>query len=183
MLTIWQDLRFAARMLRKNPGFTTVAVFTLALGIGANTAIFSIVNAVILRPLPYKDASRIVALNTKAAMFPAFSLGLSWPAVQEIRAHASSLEQLVACWEESRTLTRAGEPAVLNAAQVSQGFFEEFGVRPSQGRLLTDEDDKSGDHVLVISDKLWRSRFAGDPRTVGRSLTLDHQEYTVVGVA
>src|SRR6516164_5301153 len=122
--TFWQDLRFAACALRRNPGFTAVAVITLALGIGANTAIFSIVNAVILRPLPYKDSAQIVVFHTKTAMFPTFTLNLSWPAFQEIRTHSTSLKEAAAWWETEEKLTGASQPAVLKIASVSDGFFE-----------------------------------------------------------
>ncbi len=182
--TLWQDLRFGARMLRKTPGFTVIAVLTLALGIGANTAIFSIVHATLLRPLPYKDSSRLVTFSTKAAMFPQFSLGLSWPAFQELRTHAGSLEKVVACWGGERTLTRAGAPAVLEVTQVSDGFFDEFAPTAERGRLLTDQDHKAFPNpVAVLSYQLWQARFGGDPTIVGRSLTLDDQNYTVAGVA
>ncbi len=181
---LWKDLRFGARVLRKNPDFTVVAVITLALGIGANTAIFSIVNAVILRPLAYKDSSRIVKFHTKTAMFPAFTLDLSWPAFQEIRMQSSSLKESAACWEMEKTLTGAGQPAVLKVSGISSGFFELLGSDAEQGRLLREEDQKSGqEHVAVISDGLWRTRLAKDPAAVGRTLILDEQVYTIVGVA
>ena len=191
--TFWQDLRFAARMLRKNPGFTAVAVLTLAMGIGANTALFSIVNAVILRPLPYKDSSRLVAFNTKAAMFPAFSLRLTWPAVQELRQHAASLERMAECWETERTVTGMRQPAVLTVAAVSGDFFELFGSVAQLGRLLSDQDEQPGQDqiahvapvvkVAIISDQLWRTRFASDPKIVGRNLILDQKVYVIAGVA
>ena len=181
--SFFADVRYALRILRKNPGFTFIAVLTLALGIGANTAIFSIVNAVILRPLPYKDSSRILTLHTKTAMFPNFTLGLSWPAFQAIRA-AGSIEEAAACWETDRTLTGTNQPAMLSAAGVSSGFFEELGGRAELGRLLSDQDQKSAeDRVAVISQALWRTHFAKDPAVVGRRLILDNKVYTVVGVA
>jgi predicted permease len=181
--SFFADVRYALRILRKNPGFTFIAVLTLALGIGANTAIFSIVNAVILRPLPYKDSSRILTLHTKTAMFPNFTLGLSWPAFQAIRA-AGSIEEAAACWETDRTLTGTNQPAMLSAAGVSSGFFEELGGRAELGRLLSDQDQKAAeDRVAVISQALWRTHFAKDPAVVGRRLILDNKVYTVVGVA
>jgi putative ABC transport system permease protein len=181
--SFFADVRYALRILGKNPGFTFIAVLTLALGIGANTAIFSIVNAVILRPLPYKDSSRILTLHTKTAMFPNFTLGLSWPAFQAIRA-AGSIEEAAACWETDRTLTGTNQPAVLSAAGVSSGFFEELGGRAELGRLLSDQDQKAAeDRVAVISHTLWRTRFAKDPAVIGRRLNLDNKVYTVVGVA
>ena len=181
--SFFADVRYAFRILRKNPGFTCVAILTLALGIGANSAIFSIVNAVILRPLPYIDSSRILTLHTKTAMFPNFTLGLSWPAFQAIRA-ASSIEEASACWETDRTLTGTNQPAVLSVAGVSSGFFEELGGRAEQGRLLSDQDQKAAqDRVAVISNTFWRTRFARDPAVIGRRLILDNKVYTVVGVA
>jgi predicted permease len=178
------DIRYALRTLRKNPAFTAVAILTLALGIGANTAIFSIVNAVILRPLPYKDSSRIVIFNVKTAMFPTFNLNPSWPAFEALRTQARSLQEASACWETDRTLTGTNQPAVLDVAGISGGFFEEFGARAAQGRLLSDQDQTPGqDRVAVISNTLWRTRFAGDASAIGRQLILDDQVYTVAGVA
>ena len=182
--TLWQDLRYAARMLRNNPGFTAVATLTLALGIGANTAIFSIVNAVVLRPLPYKDSSRIVTFHTRTSMFPAFTLPLTWPAFQELRAQATPIEEAAAYWETDRTLTERDQPEVLPVTAVSSGFFEELGGSSEIGRLLSEQDRQPGqDRVAVISNRLWRTRFAEDPSVIGRKLILDKEIYTVIGVA
>jgi predicted permease len=182
--TLFQDLRYATRLLRKNPGFTIAAAITLALGIGANTAIFSIVNAVILRPLPYKDSARIVQISAHTAMFPTFSLGISWLNLDQIRAQASSLEQTSAYSETDKTLTGSGEPMLLSVASVTDGFFEELGVTSQIGRLLIPDDTKAGQNlVVVISDSLWRTRFGADPKVLGKTLVLDKQPYTIVGVA
>ena len=182
--TLLQDVRFASRMLRKNPGFTSVAVLTLAMGIGANTAIFSVVNAVLLRPLPYKNSARMITVHTKTAMFPQFELASSWPTFQSIRNRADALEDSAAYWTTDRTLTGQGEPAVLDVAAVSTDFFRQLGAEAQNGRLLGEEDQKPAqDRVAVISDRLWRTRFASDPAILGRKLILDKEIYTVVGVA
>lgn len=182
--TLVQDVRYGSRVLRKNPGFTIAAAITLALGIGANTAIFSIVNAVILRPLPYKDSSRIVALTSHTPMFPTFSLGLTWPDFQQIRSQASSLEQSAVYTNAEKTLTGKGDPIILTVANVSDGFFEQLGAISEWGRLFNEQDHKPGQgHVAILSDTLWRTRFGGDPAVLGQTLILDKEPYTVVGVA
>ena len=182
--TLFQDLRYAARMLRKNPGFTIAAAVTLALGIGANTAIFSIVNAVLLRPLPYKDSSRIVSIDVHTAMFPTFSMGASWPDFQQIRSQASSLEQVAAYSGAEKTITEKGAPAILSLANVSGVFFDELGAKTQLGRMLTEQDTTPGqNHVVVLSDSLWRSRFGADSSILGKSIILDKEFYSVVGVA
>jgi putative ABC transport system permease protein len=182
--TLFQDMRFAVRMLRKNRGFTLVAVVTLALGIGANTAIFSIVYSMLLRPLPYKNSSRMITVHTRTAMFPTFEIATSWPMFQAIRQRATALETAAAYRTTEKTITGQGEPAVLDAANVSRDYFEQLGAKAENGRLLSEEDYKSGQQlVTVISDKLWRTRFASDAAIVGRTLVLDKQIYTVVGVA
>jgi predicted permease len=182
--TLFQDMRFAIRMLRKNPGFTLVAIVTLALGIGANTAIFSIVYSMLLRPLPYKNSSRMITVHTKTAMFPTFEIATSWPMFQAIRQRATALESAAAYQSTEKTITGQGEPAVLDAVSVSRDYFEQLGAKAENGRLLSEEDYKSGQQlVTVISDRLWRTRFASDRAIVGRTLILDKQIYGVVGVA
>jgi predicted permease len=182
--TLTQDIRYGVRILRKNPGFTLAAALTLALGIGANTAIFSIVNAVILRPLPYKDSSRIVQISAHTAMFPKFSLGLSWLNLDQIRAQVSALGQSAAYAESETTLTGNGEPTVLSVASVTDGFFDELGISAQLGRVLAPADSGPGQNfVAVISDSLWRTRFGADPRILGKTLVLDKHSYTVIGVA
>lgn len=182
--TLVQDVRFAFRMLRKNPGFASVAVLTLALGIGANTAIFSVVNAVLLRPLPYKDSARMIIVHSKTAMFPTFEVGSSWPAFEAIRNRADALEEASAYWTAEKTLTGEGEPAVLEVTAVSGDFFRQLGAQAKIGRLLGEEDQKAGqDRVAVISERLWQTRFAGDPAITGRKVILDKEIYSIIGVA
>ena len=182
--SVLSDCRFGVRQLRKNPGFTAVAILTLALGIGANSAFFSIVNAVMLRPLPYVDSERLVSLRSKTGMFPDMSLNLTWPVFQKIRKHASSFEQSAVYWDQSRAFTGGGEPLLLETTTVSDQFFEQLGARPQLGRLLGDADQReTNGKVVVLSDVLWRTRFGSDAQILGQTIRLDQQPYTVVGIA
>ncbi|HYL64672.1 MAG TPA: ABC transporter permease [Candidatus Methylomirabilis sp.] len=182
--TFRQDVLFAARLLRKNPSFTLAAVITLALGIGANTAIFSIVNASLLRPLPFKDSARILSVTTITAMFPTFNLGNSWPAFQLMRSQAPSLEESAIYTESEMNMSGQGTPEQLSVSNVSDGFFEELGATAQHGRLLTAGDQKPGQNqVAVLSDALWRTDFGADPSVIGRTLVLDKKPYVIVGVA
>lgn len=178
MKGLWQDARFAWRLLRRSPGYTAVAVATLALGVGLNAAAFSIVHAVVIRPLPYADAQRLFAVGSKAGMFPDVPLQLSWPAVERVRSEVRSFSASAGYRVEQRALRGSGRPELLQVAAVSEGFFETFGVRPRLGRLLA-----RGGNEVVLSEALWRSRFDADPGVVGRTVSLDFEPHTVVGVA
>jgi predicted permease len=181
---LWQDIRYAARLLRKNPGFTFVAVVTLALGIGANTAVFSVLNAIVLRPLPYKDSARLVEVSTTTAMFPTFTLGNSWIAFQQMRKNVPAFDQLAAYQQFNMTLTASGDPARLSVVSAGDDFFEMFGATPQQGRLLVSADQTDNqEHVAVLSDAFWRAHFGADRNIVGRTITLDRKDYVVVGIA
>jgi putative ABC transport system permease protein len=179
---LWQDLRFGARLLRKNYGFTLIAVLTLALGIGANAAIFSVVNAVLLRPLPFKEPDRLMIINeTKLPQFPEFSVSpanfLDW------KQQSRVFERLVAVGPASFNLTGTGDPERLRGMRVSEGFCALLGVQPMLGRdFLPEEDQQGRNRVIILSHGLWQSRFGGDPAIVDRAITLDGQSYTVVGV-
>ena len=181
--SVAQDVRYGLRGLRKSPGFTTVAMLTLALGIGASTAIFSIVNTVLLRPLPYKDSSRLVHVWTTSTMFPEFTLGQSIPNLQDIEARSHSFETLATYETRARNLTGRGEPEQLRTAEVSSSFLALFGVHPVAGRDFRPEDEqrKDGD-VVLLSYGLWQQRFGGDRNIVGKVITLDQKPWTVAGV-
>ena len=180
--TLFQDLKFGARMLRKNLGFTLVAVLTLALGIGASTAIFSVVNAVLLRPLQYPNAERIVAiqeLNEKGSRVQVTPANfLDW------RTQQTSFEHLAALLTRAANFSTGDESERIELAMTSTNFFEVFGVRPHLGRFFLPEEERAGhDAVVVVSYGFWQRRFGGDPSLVNRSLTLDGRSYTVVGIA
>ena len=177
------DIKFAFRQLGKSPGFTLVAVLTLALGIGANTAIFSIINAVLLRPLPYPDADRIMVLNESAGPGQDFAVAL--PDYLDWRNDNTVFEHLAATHKESRNLSGipGRDPERISGAAVTRNFFNVVGLSPEIGRTFSEDEDKAGaPPVVVISDRLWRRAFNADPSVLGGSITLHDQTYTVIGV-
>jgi predicted permease len=180
--TLGQDLKYGLRMLRKSPGFTAVAVLTLALGIGANTAIFSIVNAVFLRPLPFPHADRLFLVDRVGNQFGGPSLSMAL--FLEWQRHATMFEHFALLgWREDAVLTGAGEPERIPSTVVSTEFLPAISAQPALGRNFRPEEGRvGGEQVVIVSDDLWRSRFAGDPSIVGRAVTLDGEPYTIIGV-
>jgi putative ABC transport system permease protein len=180
-MTVLHDVRYALRALMKQPGFTLVAVLTLALGIGANTAIFGIVNAVLLRPLPYAEPDRVVLLWSHWINWT--KTWVSQPELADYQQQLRSLEHVAGFFNTSFNLTGGGEPLRVLAAQVQPEIFAALGARPIVGRVFTAEEDTPGhEHVVLLTEGLWRSQFGSDPSIVGRSIQLDAVPYTVVGV-
>ena len=178
-----QDLRFALRMLWKNPGFTVVVMLTLALGIGANTAIFSVVKAVLLAPLPYRDAGRIVAVWTASPARGGEPLPSTPGDFAQWKEKSGVFEDLAPSYDDEKTLTGQGAPQFLIGYAVAANYLRILGVAPQLGRLYTDEEDKPGGPKLaLLSDHLWRNTFHADPGVVGKAITLDGSSYTVLGV-
>jgi putative ABC transport system permease protein len=181
--TSWQDARYGARMLRKNPGFTLVAVLTLALGIGANTAIFSIVDAVLLRSLPYPDPNQLVLIFDVPLQQPDALSSLSYQDFTECREQNRVFIEMAGNSFHDLTLTGAGEPSIVNTAAVTPEIFSLLNAKPLAGRTLLPEDGKQGaPSVAVLSENLWRSRFGSNPALIGQSITLDMRSFTVVGI-
>jgi putative ABC transport system permease protein len=183
--TLWQDLRFGFRMLRKNPGFTLIVILTLALGVGANTAIFSVVYTVLLRAMPYPQSDRLLMVYEDVHL----------PAYQNDRNPASPgnfsdwmvqntvFQTMAAYRNRSFNVTGLGEPLRVEGELVSAGFFDTLQTHAAVGRVFTPEEDRPGSsHVLVLSDGLWRARFASDPRVLGQTILLDGEGYEIVGV-
>jgi putative ABC transport system permease protein len=180
MQTLLQDLRYAFRLLAKSPGFTAIAILTLALGIGANTAIFSVVNGVLLRPLAFRDPSRLVIVAEKSP-FPTIST--SYENYVDWRDQSRSFESMEATRGTNLTLTGAGEAERLTARMAPAGLFPLLGVEASVGRtFLKEEDQAGGTPVALLSYGLWQRRFGGSRDIIGKPITLDAQPYTVVGV-
>ncbi|HTQ59757.1 MAG TPA: ABC transporter permease [Candidatus Solibacter sp.] len=180
MSTLLHDFRFALRLLAKSPGFTAVAILTLALGIGANTAIFSVVNGVLLRPLPFRDPSRLVLIAEKSS-FPVIST--SYENYLDWRDQSHSFESMEATRGSTITLTGAGEPERLNVRMATAGLFPMLGIRAHIGRTFLSEEDKAGGPpVALLSYGLWQQRFGGSQEILGKSIDLDSRPYTVVGV-
>jgi len=179
------DLRFGLRVLRRNPGFTLGAILVLALGIGANTAIFSIVNAAMLRPLPYDDASRLMQVwhVPPAKSFPGLTLFSVSPAnYLDWKAQSTSFESMSVYGGRSLTFGGTDHPEVVIAAAVPPEFFAVLRSRPLLGRTFSAEEDRPGAHVILLGYKFWRDRFGSDPSVVGRDISVNSQRYTVVGV-
>ncbi|MGH9907597.1 MAG: ABC transporter permease, partial [Pyrinomonadaceae bacterium] len=183
MHTLWQDLRHGVRMLLKHPGFTCIAVLTLALGIGANTAIFSVVNAVLLRPLPFSQSDQLVMVTVANPGLGKDRGPLSVADFLDWRAQNQVFEDLAAFTDNWFSLTGEGEPERLRGAWVTAGFFSTLKAQPLLGRTFAPgEDAQSSPSLVILSHRLWQRRFASDPQVVGKAITLNGRSQTVVGV-
>ena len=181
MFTLVQNFKFAFRRLKNNPGFTVVAVLTLALGIGANSAMFSIVNAVLLRPLPYRDPQRLVLLAEHWPQFP--RLSLSYLNFKDWRDQSHSFEAVGAVRNNVITMTGIPEAERLPTQNVTANLFDLLGVKPELGRLFSDAEDKPGAQpVALISHSLWERHFSSSRDVLGKTITLDNQNYSIIGV-
>src|SRR5215213_4780046 len=178
-----QDIRYGIRMLVKQPGFTLVAVITLALGIGANTAIFSLVNSILLRPLPFREPDRLVRMLQASPKLGLSSWGVSQADYAAYREQNRSFESVAIYNTTATNLTGAGEPERLPIATVTADFFKVFGVNPLLGRTFVEGEDTPGkNQICVISYAFWQRRFGGDPNVVGNKLSLNNTQTQIVGV-
>ena len=182
--TLAQDVRYGQRQLRRNPGFTAVAVLTLALGIGANTAIFSVVNSVLLRPLPFAAGSQLVSVVSTRRGNVADNA--SYPDFADWRAQNQVFSQMAAYDTDNFTLTGRGGAMHIQGAVVSADLFPLLGVKPVLGRAFLPDEDKlpaaNGAFPILLSHHLWRERFGSDPAVIGRTIEIDNRGFTVVGV-
>src|SRR5436190_7971902 len=175
------DLKFAIRQLFKNPGFATVAVLTLALGIGANTAIFSVINAVLLRPPPFKEPKRLAFVSEKSKDMD--DMSVAYPNFIDWQHQQESFSGLAAFRTEEWNLTGTSQPERVVGLQVSAEFFAMLGVQPLRGRVFTADEDKiGGERVVLLSEGLWRRRFGADPAVLNRPVLLNGESYIVVGI-
>jgi predicted permease len=182
MTSFWQDMRYGLRMLRKNPGFTAIAVLTLGLGIGANTALFSVVNGVLLNPLPYPNPDQLVAVYTKNMDFEQSSI--TYPNFLDWQKDSHSFSALGAIRSEEYNLTGVGEPERLHGHMISADLFAALGVPFALGRNFRSEEDQAGGTpVAILGDGLWKRKFGWSPEVLGKSITLNGKTYTVIGVA
>ena len=186
MTNFWQDLKYGFRVLRKNPGFSLAAIVVLALGIGANTAIFSVVNTVLLRPLPYPDPGRIAMVYhvPPQKSFPGMKVFAVSPAnYLDWRAQSTVFDAISIYRPTSMTLTGKDQPEAVPGMDVSSEFFRVLGVTPALGRAFTSEEDSAGHgNVVILSNALWQSRFGGDPQAIGKTLSFNGQPYAIIGV-
>ena len=177
-----RDIRHGARGLWRSPGFSVAVILTLALGIGGNTAVFSVVDQLLLRPLPYPDGDRLVIVEESVGANP-HAQRLARQLARLAGRRAAGFRGFAAWRSWSFTLTGTGEPRRVNAQQVSSEFFPLLGVAPSIGRTISDEDDRpNGRRVAVLSYRAWQEQLGGDPRAIGRTIQLDDRAYEVIGV-
>jgi putative ABC transport system permease protein len=182
LASLWQDLRYGLRQLRRNPGFTAVAVLTLALGIGATTAIFSVVNAVLLRSLPFRNPSRLIALHEGIPKIGFPRMGFSPPDLIVFERSQKSFSAVGAFRNERVDISSQSEPERVMAARVSASLFPMLGVQPLLGRVFTAQEDRPGSDVAILSYGLWQHRYRGAPSALGQTIQLNRQPYTIVGV-
>ena len=183
MIGLRQDLRYALRTLRRSPGYTLVALLTLGLGIGANTAVFSMVRGVVLRPLPFRDGERLVTLEQPASLAGVQNAQFSVPELEDYRAELRGVGDLVEYHSMPFILLGRGEPWRVQTGVVSANFFDVLGVSPARGRAFRPGEDQPGaEPVLVLSHEFWRNRLGGDPEVVGRTFEMNDRIHTVVGV-
>ncbi|UCC30283.1 MAG: ABC transporter permease, partial [Phycisphaerales bacterium] len=181
MSTLIQDLRYACRMVTRAPGFTAVVILTLALGIGANTAIFSVVDTVVLRPLPYESSDELLMVFETERGDDRGSV--SYPNFEDWREQNRLFEEIAVFRRKSFTLLGGDEPERISGARVSAAFFPLLRIEPALGRSLRPEDDLAGaENVCLLGHGIWQRRFGGDPGLVGNTLTLDGTSFTVVGI-
>jgi predicted permease len=181
--SLFQDIRYGVRILVRNPGFTVVAVLTLGLGIGANTAIFSVIYGVLMRPLPYKDGNQLVIVQQQAPLAHLLNIPFSVKEVQDYREQNQTLEGVVEHHSMSFTLLGGQEPQRVQTGVVSANFFDVLGVRPLLGRTFVDADEQHGsDAVIVLSYQYWKQSHGGDPGIVGRTFQMNNRPHTVIGV-
>ena len=178
------DLAHAARSLARNPAFVLLAVLTLALSVGVNGTIFSAFDAMILRPLPYKDSTRLVDIFPVNRRTPTIGLGMTLRGAEEIQKEASAIQIAAAFHNPRMAWTGEGEPTDLSVAVVSYGFFRLLGISPSLGRFFAPSEFEPGrDRVVMLSHRLWQLLFAADPHVLGRTMVLNSRSYVIVGVA
>ncbi len=182
-MSLWKDVQFSLRSMRKSPRITLTVLATLTLGIGANTAIFSVVNATLLKPLPFHNPGELVELNADLRGLGAHNVGFSVPELEDLRDRAGIFTAVSVVWRTTANLTGGDRPDRLDALGVSPNYFSILGAQPQLGRLFDARDTADGfAEAVVISDSLWHKEFGGDPSVLGRSVRLDNDVYTIVGV-
>ena len=179
-LTFWdhlmQDLRYGARTLRRSPGYAFAAILTLGLGIGANSAMFSVINGTLLHPLPYRDSGRLIRIRNDAPLANRQDVGVSIAETRDLRQRLASLESFVEYHQMHFVLLNQGEPHRVNTGVVSSQYFEVFGIRPELGRTFAPSDDVMGaEPVLILSHAFWQKQFGSDPQVIGKVVKMNDQ--------